>query len=389
MVRHFIYKQLLVITGSILLLLSFATFSFPEEARQVSKQSPINSHDEKVKTDTMKAPKASKADSAQIRLSDGLYASITTNKGTILISLEFDKVPLTVANFVGLAEGSTPNIARDSGKPYYDGIIFHRVVPGFIIQGGDPTSTGRGGPGYRFPDEFDPSLRHGTAGILSMANAGPNTNGSQFFITLTETSHLDDKHSVFGHVKEGMDVVNAITEGDTIIKINIIRKGDRAKSFAPGTNDAFAKIQKTAADACEQQRIVQRKEKEESAKAVDGIKKKYPDAVTTQSGLMYVVKKQGTGKSPEKGTRISVHYTGTLLNGKEFDCSVGRNQPFSFNVGKGDVIAGWDEAFLAMKKGEQRILIIPPELAYGSRGAGGGIIPPNSWLVFEVELIGF
>jgi FKBP-type peptidyl-prolyl cis-trans isomerase len=218
-----------------------------------------------------------------------------------------------------------------------------------------------------------------------MANAGPGTNGSQFFITLSETAHLDDKHSVFGHVVEGMEVVYTIKQGDAIKSLQIIAKGEKAQTFASGKNEAFDKIRRLSDDAREQTGIMKKKAKEESSKSREDIKKKYPNAVTTPSGLMYIVKKQGTGKLPEKGTRIPVHYTGTLLNGKEFDSSVGKSRPFSFRVGMGDVIAGWDEAFLTMKEGEQRILIIPPELAYGSKGAGGGIIPPDSWLVFEVE----
>lgn len=168
---------------------------------------------------------------AQDKLQDGLYAKITTSKGSILVKLEFEKAPLTVANFVGLAEGKIPNNAKAEGIPYFDGITFHRVVPDFVIQGGDPSGTGRGGPGYSFKDEFDPSLKHNRAGTLSMANAGPATNGSQFFITHRDTPHLDGKHSVFGYVLEGQNVVNLIQQGDVIDKMEIIRKGKAAKAF--------------------------------------------------------------------------------------------------------------------------------------------------------------
>lgn len=152
---------------------------------------------------------------------EGVFAKITTTKGTITIRLEQEKAPVTVANFVGLAEGSVKNTARGQGQPYYDGLTFHRVIADFMIQGGDPTGTGSGGPGYAFQDEIHPSLKHDRAGTLSMANAGPATNGSQFFITHGPTPHLDGKHSVFGEVIEGQNVVDAIRQGDAINSISI------------------------------------------------------------------------------------------------------------------------------------------------------------------------
>jgi len=162
---------------------------------------------------------------------DGLYARMNTNKGEILLQLEHEKTPLTVANFVGLAEGQIENTAKPDGEPYYDGIIFHRVINDFMIQAGDPTATGGGGPGYKFKDEFHKDLKHNSDGILSMANAGPKTNGSQFFITHKATPWLDGKHSVFGRVKEGQEVVNAIEQGDTILSVRILRVGKDAKNF--------------------------------------------------------------------------------------------------------------------------------------------------------------
>ena len=183
------------------------------------------------------------------KLPDGVYADMETSKGKILLQLEYEKTPLTVANFVGLAEG-TKNYSKTPGEPpkaqsqpFYDGLTFHRVIPDFMIQGGDPQGSGGGGPGYQFRNEIDPSLKHNRAGILSMANAGPDTNGSQFFITHKETSWLDGKHTVFGHVVEGQDVVNKIAKGDTIKQIKILRIGDKAKTFKGDESD-FQKLSK-------------------------------------------------------------------------------------------------------------------------------------------------
>ena len=184
------------------------------------------------------------------KLPDGLYAEMETSKGKILLVLEFEKTPLTVASFVGLAEG-TKNYSKDGspptaqGKPFYDGLTFHRVIPDFMIQGGDPEGVGRGGPGYRFRNEIDSSLKHDRAGILSMANAGPDTNGSQFFITHKDTPWLDGKHTVFGHVVEGQDVVNKIVKGDTIKTVKIIRVGEKAKAFK-GDEADFQKFNQKA-----------------------------------------------------------------------------------------------------------------------------------------------
>jgi len=161
---------------------------------------------------------------------DGLYALMDTSKGEILLNLEFERVPMTVVNFVGLAEG-TVNSNRGAGVRFYDGLKFHRVIENFMIQGGDPRGNGSGGPGYSFPDEFVDQLQHNGPGILSMANAGPNTNGSQFFITHVATPHLNGVHTVFGRVVKGLEVVNAIRKGDRIRRVSIIRAGDKAVSF--------------------------------------------------------------------------------------------------------------------------------------------------------------
>ncbi len=315
---------------------------------------------------------------AQMALSDGLYAEMKTNKGTILLELEYKKTPMTVANFVGLAEGTIKNSKGDG--PFYDGLTFHRVIDDFMIQGGDPLGNGTGGPGYKFPDEFDKSLRHNRPGTLSMANSGPGTNGSQFFITHVPTNWLDDKHTVFGYVVEGQDVVNAIKQGDKIEKLTIIRKGAEAEAFKSDQAAFDSLIGNAAAEA-------KAKLEAERKAEIDLIKSKWPNAVETASGLRYIVEKEGDGGAkPKMGTAVTTHYTGTLLDGTMFDSSVQRGEPATFKIGQ--VIQGWNEALMDMTKGEKRILIIPPELGYGERGYPG-VIPQNAYLVFEVELISF
>lgn len=311
----------------------------------------------------------------------GMFADIKTNKGTISIALEFEKTPLTVCNFVGLAEGTIANTAKGEGVPYYDGIVFHRVINDFMIQGGDPTGTGRGGPGYRFADEIDSSLNHSKAGTLSMANAGPATNGSQFFITHGATPHLNGLHTVFGYTVDGLDVVNAIRQGDTIESITIRRESDAAKAFL--TDQKTFEFLVNNAEKTANEKLA----KEQEA-TVAKIKERYPNAVRAKEGYFYVQTAAGEGESPKANTLVTAHYEGKLLDGMVFDSSIRRNEPFEFNVGVGQVIAGWDCAFLSMKKGEKRTLILPPELGYGSNGAAG-VIPPNAWLIFDVELISF
>jgi len=311
------------------------------------------------------------------KLTDGVYAILQTDKGDITLFLEYKKIPMTVSNFVGLAEGAL-NL-KNPGKPFYDGLTFHRVIKDFMIQGGCPLGNGTGGPGYAFPDEFDDSLKHDRPGILSMANAGPRTNGSQFFITHVPTPWLNGKHTIFGHVVEGQEVVNSIQQGDKIKTVKIVRIGDDAKGFVV-SRETFAKILQEK----EQEDV--KKETEEKAKIDQEIMNRWPNAVQTKSGLRYVVVKEGDGKkNPKWGQSVTVHYTGSLMNGKVFDSSI-RRGPTTFRLG--DVIEGWNEGLQLMSKGEKVTMIIPPELGYGTQGYPG-VIPPNAYLVFDVELISF
>ena len=317
-------------------------------------------------------------------LGDGVFARITTNRGEIVARLEYEKTPLAVCSFAALAEGKMDACA---GKPFYDGLTFHRVISknngddqDFMIQGGDPLGNGRGGPGYQFPDEFDPSLRHDGPGILSMANAGPGTNGSQFFITLAATSWLDGRHTVFGKVLEGQQVVNAIKQGDKIQSLTIIRNGNAAQAFRADQaafDSLLANAQEAAITKIKAQREIE----------LTQIAAQYPGLVTDPSGIMYSIKKEGSGQKPKAGSTVQVAYKGMFLSGEVFDASEAHGKPLEFTAGAGEVIPGWDKAILDMKTGEKRLVVIPPDLAYGERGAGG-VIPPNSFLVFEMELIG-
>ena len=307
-------------------------------------------------------------------MQDGIYAKITTEKGEILIKLTHDKTPGTVGNFVALAEGNLENSAKPQGTPYYDGIKFHRVIPDFMMQTGDPQGTGSGGPGYDFEDEFHPDLRHDTPGVLSMANSGPASNGSQFFITHIATPWLDDKHTVFGNVVEGQDVVDSVAQGNTLQKVEIIRVGEEAENW--NAVEAFRRF-----TGEREQRIAQIKKQQE-----DEIKKVSEGFDRTDSGLLYKIINKGTGKKAEKGKSVSVHYKGMLTNGTEFDSSYKRKEPIEFPLGRGQVIEGWDEGIQLLQVGDKARFVIPSHLAYGERGAGG-VIPPNATLVFDVELM--
>ncbi|MFY9518265.1 MAG: peptidylprolyl isomerase [Schleiferiaceae bacterium] len=356
----------------------------------------------------------------EIKVGDGLYALFETSKGDILIQLEMEKAPITVANFVALAEGNHPKVTVKKGEPFFDGLIFHRVIPQFMIQGGDPDGRGTGGPGYQFSDEFHPSLRHNGPGILSMANSGPGTNGSQFFITEVATNWLDDRHSIFGKVIAGLEKVTEIAnaERDTsdvpktpiTMNVKIIRQGKAAKEFdAPkvfteGLAGTEAKAAKEAAEA----------EAKGAARAAEftwftngtvnsaEFEKKYAEwvakAENRAEGLKVLVVTEGQGEPMADGDQALVHYAGYLNSGKPFDTSVkevakawGQYNPqrepyqgFPVTCGnQGRVIKGWQQGLIGLKKGSHAKLIIPPALGYGEAGAGG-VIPPNATLVFDV-----
>ncbi len=307
-------------------------------------------------------------------MQNGLYAKFNTTKGEILVALEFEKTPGTVGNFVALAEGNLENSVKPQGTPYYNGLNFHRVIPDFMIQGGCPQGSGSGNPGYQFDDEFHPDLKHDGPGVLSMANAGPGTNGSQFFITHVETPWLDNNHTVFGKVTEGQDVVDAIAQGDVIDSLEIVRVGAEAEAY--NAIEAFRTF-----EGAREKRIAEAKVAAEAelAKVASGFEK-------TESGLRYQIIQEGNGNKAEKGKTVSVHYKGQLTDGTVFDSSYKRNEPIDFPLGMGQVIPGWDEGIQLLKIGDKARFVIPSDLAYGSRGAGG-VIPPDATLIFDVELM--
>ena len=308
-------------------------------------------------------------------LDDGVYADLQTDKGDILLKLEYEIVPITVANFISLAEGTNPYVDEQfKGKRFYDGLKFHRIVADFMIQGGDPRGNGSGNPGYKFDDEFHPELKHNEPGVLSMANAGPGTNGSQFFITHVATPWLDNNHTVFGKVIEGQDVVDAIAQGDVIESLEILRVGAEAEAY--NAVEAFRSFEG------DREKKIEEAKKDAQAE-LDKLAQGFTE---TESGLRYQIIQKGNGKKAEKGNKVSVHYKGQLSDGTVFDSSYKRNQPIDFQVGVGQVISGWDEGILLLKVGDKARFVIPSNLGYGSQGAGG-VIPPNATLIFDVELM--
>lgn len=325
-------------------------------------------------------------------LEDGLYAKMTTSRGAMTIKFYEEQAPMTVANFIGLAEGTIENNAKAKGVPFYDGIVFHRVIKDFMIQGGDPDGRGTGGPGYDFEDEFDADLKHDGKGVLSMANSGPATNGSQFFITEVPTPWLDGKHTIFGQVIEGLEVIDTIanvekTRDDkpvvpvTIEKVEIARKGDKYAKYDGA--EAFVAAKENHA---KRQAEAKAKAQAELDAEITRQKDLEAKAIATESGLKYVILEDGTGEVPAHGEAIRTHYTLRLNNGEKLDSSYDRNQPLDVTVGVTGLIQGWMEALTLFKKGTKVFLIIPGELGYGARGAAG-IIPPNATLYFDMEVL--
>ncbi|CAM4137909.1 MULTISPECIES: peptidylprolyl isomerase [Flavobacterium] len=345
-------------------------------------------------------------------LPDGLYAKIETNKGDIIVKLDFEKAPITVANYVTLAEGKNDFITNDNlkNRPFFDGLKFHRVIKDFMIQTGDPLGTGSGDTGYKFKDEFT-DLNFDNAGVLAMANNGPTTNSSQFFITHVPTPWLQGKHTIFGHVVEnGMDNVNKIEQEDYIKKVTIIRNGEAAKKFNAVKifNDYFSveseNQKKKAAIDAENKKVYDEKYKnvrEEKIAYFADLKSK---STRTPTGLQYIITKKGDGKKPANGTNVFIHYAGFLEDGELFDASIesvsktfgkydenramqNGYQPISFQAGKKDgMIPGFIEGLEHLSFGDKAVVFIPARLGYGAAGAGG-VIPPNSNIIFEIELL--
>ncbi len=329
---------------------------------------------------------------------DGLYAELRTTKGLIIIRLEFQKTPMTVANFVGLAEGTIKNAPLPFGTPYYDGSVWHRVVPGHVIQAGQPKGGAQNGPGYTFPNEIvsDPAFSHGRAGMVGMANSGPHTNTSQFYVTLADRSYLDGNYTVFGRVVEGMDVVNAIVQGDAIEKVTIVRVGKAAEAFRPETASFLKMVDEAKA----------RVKADSEAKARDEervIGERWPSAMTAPSGVKYVVRRVGSGEKPAVGAKLTVRYTGQMLDGRAFASSADAGRPqagsaaesFEYMVGTTHVTPGFDEAIADMRAGERRTVIVPASRGYGTSGFYARekpgekrfVISPGTTLVYDVEFL--
>lgn len=349
-------------------------------------------------------------------LGDGLFADIKTSKGDIIVRLEQEKTPVTVANFVSLAEGTNPFVSEEfKDKKYYDGLTFHRVMKDFMIQGGDPLGMGTGNPGYKFMDEFNDSLVHDKKGILSMANSGPTTNGSQFFITHKPTPWLDNKHSVFGEVIEGMDVVDSIAnvqvgqgnkplEPITMNTIEIIRNGKEARKFDAVAimTDYFDKEEERLAAIEKEKAALLAKVTEMKAAFATELEVQQEKAKALPSGLKVLVLEEGSGEKPKIGQKVNVMYAGYLMDGTLFDSNyeeVARKYgTFDLNREQGGgympipmdystesrLIAGFREGLLTMKVGDKVRLFIPSHLGYGPQG--GGPIPPNADLVFDLEI---
>ena len=306
-------------------------------------------------------------------LDDGIYAHIQTNKGEIIVELAYKKAPLTVTNFIALAEGTKQN-NKGLGTPYYDGLSFHRVIDQFMIQGGDPNGDGTGGPGYMFADEFS-DLIHDGPGVLSMANSGPNTNGSQFFITHVPTPWLDGKHSVFGSVVKGMDVVNAIVQGDTIETVKIERIGDEAKEFIANEDSFNALVLKANEAIIAQQEI--RLQNFESY-----VVSNFPGAIQDELGYFTTITKKGNGSFASMGQIVTVDIA---LSANTGEVMRPPGSPIPFPLGTGEIISIIETNVQKMTIGEERTAIATYESVFGN--APSGNIPQDAFLIFNLILI--
>ena len=349
-------------------------------------------------------------------LEDGLFAEFKTTHGTMVAQLYYEKAPITVANFVALSEGNHPDVQEVfKGKPYYNGIIFHRVMDGFMIQGGDPLKTGKGGPGYQFIDEIT-NLKHDKAGVLSIANSGPATNGSQFFITEAPTPWLDGLHTIFGQLVKGIEIQDSISNVKTgianrpitdvvINELNIIRKGEAAQLFdAPKTWGNKDKIQEKLKIDEERKMELELRRMDSLAKLdiikLEDYKKK---SIKQKSGLKIYVIKQGRGIKPKNGKIVKLYADGYLTNGilfwsnnkqineihGQYDAEKegrGFYDPIEMELSPDmQLIPGFKEAVYTMNVGDIIYCHIPSHLAYGSQSRG--LITPNSDLNFIIHMV--
>jgi len=363
---------------------------------------------------------AQEATSSQREYPEGLYAELHTSRGMIVLALDFQRTPLTVASFVGLAEGTIRNRAFPPGTPFFDGTVFHRVEPGHVIQAGSPASQVANTPGFTLPNEIHPELGHDRAGVLAMANGGPHTGTSQFYITLGERSYLDGDYVVFGEVFGGLGVVTNIVRGDVVDSVRVVRVGEEAEAFRPDT-ESFSTLRTEVAErnAAAEERL--RRE------SWDFVERAWPEAIRVEAGWRYVVTQEGTGSLPATGGTLTVRYIGrtpprTRHGGEVGDIrfgSAGRGggphflppgrddgepmpwpgtdggQPFSFIVGETSVNPGFNEAVSQMRPGEKRIVIVPADLGYDPVGYYGGqgpsgarfVIRPFSMLIYEIEVM--
>lgn len=311
-----------------------------------------------------------------IKGKDGVFAIMETSRGSIVLELFYDKTPLTVTNFVGLAEGT---LDATKGKHFYDGLKFHRVISDFMIQGGDPEGTGRGGPGYRFADECRDDLVFDKPGYLAMANAGPGTNGSQFFITHVPTDWLNGKHTIFGQVvnDDSQKVVNEIKQNDRIVKLTIVRQGGDAEKFT-ATQADFDRLSAEASKKAEEAK------KAAAAARIKEVEAKFPGFDKDSNGIYFKTTKEGSGNKIGGKRAVAVEYKGYFVNGQVFDQSKGRG-PLEFTTAGGQMIPGFDIMVQDMKLGEKRTIVLPPSQAYGEGGIPG-VIPGGAYIAFDVEL---